>query len=574
MTNSTGGQKCREELKKCHTTYTGEEVDVAQVLTVEQMVPALPPPGFGGSIDVLAYLSQGTAAWLSSPQRLLKQPKEVANHKFEAKVHVEKGQMFEVGRLLVERQVCVWIEESQVFQHKGRSLFNGLFGVRKDAVTASGKPVLRTIMNLVPCNGPFLPLQYGHQGLVDIHCWGNMVVSGSDVVEISHSDMTSAFYLFRVPRAWWPFLAFKISTTGDRIDRDPTRRYYLACAVPPMGWHSSVAVMQEISVDLLLTKPLSPDHMLAKGHALPPWLVGLSNLVPDRAREWWQVYLDNFASGRIWNPYVELEMSPQQWHDFHAQAEEAWAAAGIRSSAKKPVIRSTQACELGAQLDGKEHLFGGSALRMLRTAKLVLFLLCNPFTVKELQTVVDRIIFLMSFRRPTMAVFSRTWEYIVHPQRRIRLLPMVRRELFNSLLLLPLMRHDLRAPVAEEVTCSDASLTGGASAVARELTTEGRNYLSSALALESPPEKVKVLVISLFNGIGGAFRAYDLLGKACEGLAFSEIDAGANRVTLRRWPRAENLGDIRLITTHELKELAIRYSGVSRVDIWSWVSMC
>ena len=562
-------KECREELKKCHTSYSGEEVEVAQVLTVEQMAPALPPQGFGGSIDATSFLSPGTAAWLENPRGLLKNPKEFVNHKFEAKIHVAKDELFDVGKLLVDREVCDWLEESQVFSYKGRQLFNGLFGVRKGGATHETKPILRTIMNLVPCNGLFLPLQYGHQGLVDIHCWGNLVLTGSDVVEISQSDMTSAFYLFKIPSAWQPFLCFRIKAKGNQINRDPSKCYYLTCKVLPMGWHSSVAVMQEISTNLLLQNPLPDEHLVSKGRPLPPWLVGLTSAVPSVSRVWWQVYLDNFASGRVWNPYLDREMSEGEWHDFHARAEEAWASAGIVSSSKKRVIRAEEATELGGHLDGRNHLSGGSPQRVLKTAKLLLYLLGHPFKVKELQTVVGRVVFLMSFRRPTMAALSRTWEYIVHPKRRSRLLPLVRRELFNCLLLLPLMRQDLRAELAEEITCSDASLKGGASAVARQLTPEGRNYLAAAQASGSRPEKAKILVISLFNGIGGAFRAYDLLGIACEGLVFSEIDSSANRVTTRRWPWAENLGDIRSVTSEVVRKLAIRFSGITRVDLWA-----
>ena len=564
-----GAKECREELKKCHTSYSGEEVEVAQVLTVEQMSPALPPRGFGGSIEATAFVSPGTASWLQNPRSLMKDPKEFVNHKFEAKVHVAKDELFEVGKLLVEREVCDWLEESKVFSYKGRQLFNGLFGVRKSGWTDGDKPILRTIMNLMPCNGLFLPLQYGHQGLVDIHCWGNLVLTGSDIVEISQSDMTSAFYLFKIPSAWQPFLSFRIKAKGKQINRDPSKSYYLTCKVLPMGWHSSVAIMQEISTNLLLQKPLLESHMVSKGKPMPSWLVCLTETVPAASRVWWQVYLDNFASGRVWNPYLDREMSEGEWQEFHVRAEEAWASAGIVSSSKKRVIRAEEATELGGHLDGRNHLFGGSPQRVYKTAKLLLYLLCYSFSVKELQTVVGRVIFLMSFRRPTMAALSRTWEYIVHPKRRARLLPAVRRELFNCLLLLPLMRQDLRAELAEEVTCSDASLKGGASAVARELTPEGRNFLAAAQASDSKPEKAKILVISLFNGIGGAFRAYDLLGIACEGLVYSEIDPSANRVTTRRWPGAENLGDVRSVTTEVIRKLAIRYSGISRVDVWS-----
>ena len=135
-------------------------------------------------------------------------------------------------------------------------------------------------------------------------------------------------------------------------------------------------------------------------------------MVPPAYRDWWQVYLDNFASGLVTNAYAEAVDSPELPHRWHEAAERAWASAGIVSSEKKRVTRARTAVELGAHIDGEKHLVGGSPERLLKTGKLILFLLCTPFTVRELQTVTGRIVFLMSFRRPTMAVFSKTWTYI------------------------------------------------------------------------------------------------------------------------------------------------------------------
>ena len=50
---------------------------------------------------------------------------------------------------------------------------------------------------------------------------------------------------------------------------------------------------------------------------------------------------------------------------------------------------------------------------------------------------------------------------------------------------------------------------------------------------------IPVLLISLFNGIGGAFRCYDILGVEPLGRIAVELDAAANRVTQRRWPGVE-----------------------------------
>ena len=55
---------CAAELKRTHVSYSGEEVEVAQTLTVEQMEPALPPVGFGGAIQAVDFLSSGSRFWL------------------------------------------------------------------------------------------------------------------------------------------------------------------------------------------------------------------------------------------------------------------------------------------------------------------------------------------------------------------------------------------------------------------------------------------------------------------------------------------------------------------------------
>ena len=560
---------CAAELKRAHVSYTGEEVEVAQILSVEQMKPALPPFGFGGTIQAVDFLSPGSRFWLEHPERLLGDPAGFSGLKFEAKLHILKGQELEVAKLLVDRNVCTWLEREKVFSFGGRRLYNGMFGVRKDALTPSGKPVLRTIMNLTPCNSLFVPFQQGHRELPSIFTWNSIVVTASDILEVSQSDMSSAFYLFALPAQWRPYFCFAISADGSEIGLVKGRRYDLCCSCLPMGWHSSVALMQEISAQVLVSGRLPASHQLARNRLIPSWLVNLESLVPPAHRDWWQVYLDNFASGLVTNAYDGRSVPPERPHRWHEEAERAWASAGIVSSEKKRVTRARTAVELGAHIDGEKHLVGGSPERLLKTAKLILFLLCSSFTVKELQTVTGRIVFLMSFRRPTMAVFSKTWTYIAKPALRHRLLPDVRRELFNALLLLPLMFQDLTASIPAVVTCSDASHEGGATAIAETLTEEGQEFLKAALADEHPPDRQSILVVSAFHGIGGASRAYDLLGVQVEGTIVIEIDSAANRVTSRRWPSSEFWGDIRQVDHDAVRALSVRFCHCTRVDFWA-----
>jgi len=68
------------------------------------------------------------------------------------------------------------------------------------------------------------------------------------------------------------------------------------------------------------------------------------------------------------------------------------------------------------------------------------------------------------------------------------------------------------------------------------LTALGRDFLVASEKLERARGSglAPVLILSLFNGIGGAFRAYDLAGITPMGRIAVDIDEAANRVTLKR----------------------------------------
>ena len=54
-----------------------------------------------------------------------------------------------------------------------------------------------------------------------------------------------------------------------------------------------------------------------------------------------------------------------------------------------------------------------------------------------------------------------------------------------------------------------------------------------------------ILVVSRFNGIGGALRCYDVLGILPKVVICFDTHGPANRVTSKRWPSAELHGDVR-----------------------------
>ena len=86
-----------------------------------------------------------------------------------------------------------------------------------------------------------------------------------------------------------------------------------------------------------------------------------------------------------------------------------------------------------------------------------------------------------------------------------------------------LLHTHLGASVSNLASASDASGTGRAVGAASALTSAGEDFASCTLSEGHGPVKAPLLVVSLFNGIGGAFRAY---GRASRAYRLRHFQAG------------------------------------------------
>ncbi len=88
---------------------------------------------------------------------------------------------------------------------------------------------------------------------------------------MSQADMSSAFYLFRLPPAWLKYLAFNYKIRRSNVGLRGAGFVFPACRVLPMGWSSSVGLMQMASRELLLRSRLPPSDELRRGNIVPTW---------------------------------------------------------------------------------------------------------------------------------------------------------------------------------------------------------------------------------------------------------------------------------------------------------------
>ena len=272
-----------------------------------------------------------------------------------------------------------------------------------------------------------------------------------------------------------------------------------------MGWCCSVALMQEAAENLMRVGSLSEDGQVVRGSPIPSFLVDVMDEGKKFLRPWWHVYLDNFCVGQR----VRKGASLVAGNKMHEAAELSWGRAGIVSSEKKRMSGETKALELGALVDGSNKTISVSGDRFLKLIVGTWFVVGNPrLEKKALQILAGRWVHALQFRRAGMCRLERIWHLIGGKLHGPQLPFQVRRELIGLCMMSPLLHTSLTAEICDFVTASDASEKAGAVGIGRSLTPTGADFVRAATLAAKDNRKIDVLVISLFNGIGGAFRIY------------------------------------------------------------------
>eukprot|EP00438_Fugacium_kawagutii_P017079 Skav213874 [mRNA] locus=scaffold2374:77699:81990:+ [translate_table: standard] len=553
-----------KELNERRISYTGEEVSQPLPLTIEQIIGGLPPVGHGGSIDVMKFLRGRTKYLLEHPLENMVPIDERPEAPIQAKVHIKKGEELKVFELLHDRGIIEWIPESHTFSDQRGVYLNGLFGVVKPKrFTQSGAPVLRVIMNLVPSNALFADLRGDIGALPNATAWMSLTIAQGEQLFLSQGDMQSAFYLFKMPSCWRPYFCFNYRIQGAAIGQSGDSWFRPSCAVLPMGWCASVGIMQMIAREVLLTHKLPYQLEIKKTSALPPWFTKVS--AEQSPTAWWQVYLDNFLAGeRTCLESAGIAVALQD------DAMAAWESERILTAKGKNVVGSSNVVELGVRIDGKLGLLGASTERLFKTALASFHLVRSPWWNKRLaQVVLGRWVFILQFRRAGMAVLSRSWEAVealppTKPQ-----IARLNTEVMALVCLIPILQCDLTATYDGEVTCSDASERGGACAIATALTKSGEQYSNLLASPPLQPLELPIVVVSVFNGIGGAFRLYDVLGVKVMGKISIDICREANRTTRTTWGDVRELHDIMDVDEQEVRRWASDFPRAREVHVYA-----
>ena len=532
-------------VKDARISYHGELVMKAEELDYERVLPSLPPEGFGGVVDILEVCEGEVKRLLEDPGLCVLPESELPQLIPRPRVRVKQGDWEKLAKALYERGILV--PTSEIISLRGEPVKNGLFGVEKgNKFLEDGRTSQRLIMDLRGSNAIMKIIEGDIKTLSGASAFTSVVLEDNKVITLSGDDLVSSFYLFKLPPKWHPFLAFEKEVSWRSLGVDREGSTYLASSVLPMGFCSSVGIMQHIHRRLALWQPREGAG-LAKALELRkdrPW-PSLGEACPV-----WALYLDDSTILREVEVKVaaSLQGRPQKEQERMRLAYQFW---GIPYNAKKAIEEAEVAERLGAFLDGGRGRVGVTVQRLLDNMSLGLWLLQQgQISRKALQVFMGKEVHTLQFRRPLFSTYDHLWKLITGPSDFPWLDEKAISEICTALSLMPLRFTDWRARLDPYVMASDASERGGGFVMARRLTDKGVEALRKAESGENQ-FRSGVLVIDMFAGIGGLLRSLERQGLKWEHHVVIESDKGCRRCIRRTWPGGSEYTDITKMTKED-----------------------
>ena len=275
---------------------------------------------------------------------------------------------------------------------------------------------------------------------------------------VDSEDFTSCFNLFKIPAAWLPYMGFNKLVDAAAFGGEPGKMVYPAMQVLPMGWLSSVAVVQGIVRTLVFEEAQVPLH--SEVSKLKP--------IPE-SDDLTVIYLDSFDElRRLEKGCAEaLEGRASERHESFLRVCQA---RNLPLNDGKRLVAATRGTLQGGELDGVVGRYGLARDKMCGLLGLIGSLLGQgAWSEFMLRHVVGKATFGMCFRRPLFSVLQETfWEIQRRAQHRDLATPegAVVDEMVLILTLVPLLYTNLKAGIDDEVAVTDASPSGGGAAVA------------------------------------------------------------------------------------------------------------
>ncbi|CAK0868624.1 unnamed protein product, partial [Prorocentrum cordatum] len=497
---------------------------------------------------------------------------------------VDEARWRELAVHLVELGIFAVLSEDQLVRVRGEPFLNGLFAVEKKGRPGPGaERVTRLILNMVPGNALLKP-HVGEASLLAASTnWVSLHIPEGKLLLWSGDHQKGAFFVWRIPKAWHPYMVVGRSLPAAPFGR-PERQVFVAAAVIALGWMSAAPVFQRTHRRLRRLPP-------PRGAGLPPGL------------EWRKVYVDDFDAPEIADEVRARQLVGTE-ADCQQRVRESYERAGAACAAGEAHLRETRVERMGSDVDGLSGRLAAPRPQVLSTAALCLATLSQERVPRRVcMMVLGKLVRAFEFRRPLFGLLNSAWS-LSTARSTVRCNAEMVEELLLGLMLLPAAATSLRARVEGMVTVSDASEFGGGVCASTSLRGEaasafksvgqfadhlgvGARLLNVPVELRCPwpvssprvPRAVvlkvlNVLVVGLFDGIGGLSVSLSRLPVRIVAYVAAETDAKARRVVRLRWSGAIDWGDVARVDENLVQDLLDTFSETVGVCVAGAGSPC
>lgn len=451
------------EAKKLLTSkkydYAGKPVEYMEDLIFEKVKPAWPKKGEAGVSSIMKYLSEETRKQMEHPEDLLL-PKDMMPEKSpRSRVRASDQEWFKLcsyahslGMMKVVDDDCIPRDRS------GHLITNGAGAVKKDKII-KGKSVecQRFISILVPTNAATTPIKGAQDTLPYIGTLSALMLEEDEVLYLDSEDLQSAFNLFSVPDNWLGFFAYSKKVDGKAFGLPAGKLVRPALAVVPMGWHSAVGIVQETVRNLAFVRAkVDVSSSVEKGQP-----------IPDR-KSLTVVYLDNFDEITILKRVADELEKEGEMTENHKRFIQVCDEEGLPRNLGKQLIRAMTGAMQGGEFEGERGVLKLGNDKFKSFVKMTLGLLgSSRWTEFGLRHWTGKAAFCCAFRRVLFSLLGEVFPAIQQATLQDISPPTaVVDEVMCFMVAAVQAETHLRCPLSEVISCTDASPTGGASAVA------------------------------------------------------------------------------------------------------------
>ncbi|CAK0790348.1 unnamed protein product [Prorocentrum cordatum] len=589
----------------CGSAYEGETGVKALPCRLCELAPGLPARECAATLDAIDFVDDEVGAWLRRPELALLDQSDWPDPLPRARVNVETDADWEELALhLVSLGIFTTLAESELVRVRGEPVLNGLFAVEKKGTPAPGATrVTRLILNMVPGNS-LLKAHVGEAALLAASTsWTSVVIPEGKLLLWSGDDQKGAFFVWRAPPAWHPYMAVGRPLAGKLFGRsEPV--VYVTSAVIAMGWSLAVPVFQHIHRRLCRLAPplgagLPSDGEWRKDCARP-----LVEAGSGQDAGWWQVYIDDFDAPEIVEEVLARKLAGTP-SDLQLQVRASYERASVSFSAEKAHCRQLRVERMGADVDGVSGRLAVPSAKALAAAGLCLAAVQRRLVPwRAAMAALGKLARAFEFRRPLFGILNSVWTLAASSAQGAYLDAEMVEELLMGVMVLPLAASSLRPRIDGMVTSSDASEMGGGActsaglredvAAALQVPRTVPDQLGIGARLLNMPEDparpwaaanprvparavrrvLSVLLIGLFDGIGGLAVAFSRLPVRIAAFVAAETDAKARRVVRLRWPGVIDWGDVTRVGSEAVRDLFEAFGGLVDLVVVAAGSPC